>query len=625
MFACLYVPPLAGRPTTSDFGLGAPNAAAALGIRTSDDGTRPWEMERAASGDLASLAREFSPRVEMHRPGLVTLDVRGLERLFGDANGLGDELRRAAADRGLPARIAIASTRTAAWLLAHARAGLTIVPAGDEQRWLSPLPLHVLEQLAANGLGPGVGGVPPLKDEVRGSGVGRGAPTSDRAWRPPSQPLSARAASAWRHHAVARADTAGTSKGGWRGAGVPAIQTLKRWGLRTLGDFAQLPPLELSERLGQQGLAWQQVARGEEMVPLVPDAPEERFEETLDLEWPIEGLQPLSFVFGRLFDALSARLVERDRAAAVLHIHLQLVTREVERRSLQLPAPMRDARVLRTLALLNLEAHPVTAGIDRVTVAVDPVPGRVIQCSLLTRALPLPEQMSTLVARLGAVMGDGRCGMAALVDSYRPGAFEMKPFSVEWHKALVATGLKAGGPTALNTGAPTALKPGGPTALKPGGPTALNTGSPTALKPGAPTGHVGREFSPADHVAQDINPTWDRRPSGRWQQDHPGLAIRRFRLPIPASVAVKDGRPVRVATERQGLRGGCVDACAGPWRTSGQWWRVSDARVQADGEGSRPQVGWNRDEWDVNLADGGVYRIYRDRDRDRWFIDGVID
>ncbi len=542
MFACLYVPPLAGCPTTSD------------------DGMRPWDMERAASGDLVSLAREFSPRVELHRPGLVTLDVRGLERLFGDASSLGDELRRAAADRGLPARIALASTRTAAWLLAHARAGLTIVPAGDEQRWLSPLPLHVLEQLAANGLGPG-------------------------AWGQPSRPLSARAASALGHHAVARADTAGTSEGGWRGAGVPAIQTLKRWGLRTLGDFAELPPLELSERLGQQGLAWQRVARGEEMAPLVPDAPEERFEETLELEWPIEGLQPLSFVFGRLFDALSARLVERDRAAAMLHIHLQLVTREVERRSLQLPAPMRDARVLRTLALLNLEAHPVAAAIDRVTVAVDPVPGRVIQCSLLARALPLPEQLSTLIARLGAVMGDGRCGMAALVDSHRPGAFEMKPFPVRWHKERYASG----------------------SGIRDRGDNGPLTPDPRSL--------------------QDL-------PVG---PGPPGLAIRRFRIPIPASVAVKDGRPVRVTTGRQGLWGGRVDACAGPWRTSGQWWCVSDARVQADGEahglvtgtGGREraglQLGWDRDEWDVNLADDGVYRIYRDRDRDRWFVDGVID
>src|SRR5512143_135515 len=126
MFVCLYVPPLAGsRIPTPDSGLRTPGVC-----------------------DLASLAREFSPRVEVHGPGLVTLDARGLERLFGDARRLGDELRRAAADRGMPARIAIASTRTAAWLLAHARAGLTIVVPGEERRWLAPLPLRVLEQLA---------------------------------------------------------------------------------------------------------------------------------------------------------------------------------------------------------------------------------------------------------------------------------------------------------------------------------------------------------------------------------------------------------------------------------------------------------------------------------------------
>ena len=35
--------------------------------------------------------------------------------------------------------------------------------------------------------------------------------------------------------------------------------------------------------------------------------------------------------------------------------------------------------------------------------------------------------------------------------------------------------------------------------------------------------------------------------------------------------------------------------------------------------------GWNRDEWDVALADGGIYRIYRDRSRDQWFVDGIVD
>jgi protein ImuB len=533
MFACLYVPPLAGRRVACD------PASVGCDGRIPDDVVGPRDSDLVARSSLASLAREFSPRVEVHGAGLVTLDAHGLERLFGDANRLGDELRRAAAERGLPARIALASTRTAAWLMAHARAGLTIVAPGDEPRWLSPLPLRLLEQLAGNGLGPAVAAPPADGRQSAVAGARRGVALCDRT-----------------------------------ASAAALVALLKRWGLRTLGDFTALPPLDLSERLGQQGLAWQAVARGEEMAPLVPDAPEERFEETLDLEWPIEGLEPLSFVFGRLFDALSARLVERDRAAAVLHIHLQLVTREVDRRSLQLPAPMRDARVLRTLAILSLEAQPVTAGIDRVTVVADPVPGRVIQCSLLTRALPFPEQLSTLLARLGAVMGDGRCAMAALVDSYRPGAFEMKPFSGQ----VGQVGQVGQAPLA-----------------------------PLAPLPAPP--------------AQC-------------------LAIRRFRIPIPASVAVKDGRPVRVVTTRRGLAGGCVEACAGPWRTSGEWWRVADARVQLEEEndpghrtpdalslpkGGPRTIGWNRDEWDVNLADGGLYRMYRDRERDRWFVDGVID
>ena len=32
---------------------------------------------------------------------------------------------------------------------------------------------------------------------------------------------------------------------------------------------------------------------------------------------------------------------------------------------------------------------------------------------------------------------------------------------------------------------------------------------------------------------------------------------------------------------------------------------------------------WNRDEWDVSLSDGAVYRIFRDRVTDGWFIDAI--
>jgi hypothetical protein len=90
-------------------------------------------------------------------------------------------------------------------------------------------------------------------------------------------------------------------------------------------------------------------------------------------------------------------------------------------------------------------------------------------------------------------------------------------------------------------------------------------------------------------------------------------------------VQTEEGVPVRVVTDRRALEGGKVARCAGPWRTSGEWWHLSDARLQPGADGRPAQVGWNRDEWDVALGDGGVYRVYRDRRCNRWFIDGIVD
>ena len=93
----------------------------------------------------------------------------------------------------------------------------------------------------------------------------------------------------------------------------------------------------------------------------------------------------------------------------------------------------------------------------------------------------------------------------------------------------------------------------------------------------------------------------------------PRLAIRRFRFPIPARVRVDLGIPVRMTSDRRGISGGKVETYAGPWRTSGGWW-VEDTKKY-----------WERDEWDVTLSDGATYRVFRERDTDAWFIEGVVD
>src|SRR6185436_15016779 len=118
------------------------------------------------------------------------------------------------------------------------------------------------------------------------------------------------------------------------------LATLRRWGIRTLGQIAALPPPELAARLGPDGPRVQALARGEDAGPLVPIVADERFEATLALEWPIEGLEPLSFVLSRLLDPVCAHLDRRGRAAAILHVELRLVTRTTWARRLELPSPI---------------------------------------------------------------------------------------------------------------------------------------------------------------------------------------------------------------------------------------------------------------------------------------------
>ena len=155
------------------------------------------------------------------------------------------------------------------------------------------------------------------------------------------------------------------------------LEILTKWGIRTLGALAALPGAEVFERLGDRGVQWQAFARGEDARPMVPWVDEVPFEAALELEWPIEGLEPLSFVLARLLEPLSERLERADRGAAVLLTSLRLTTKAVFTRTLQLPAPMRDPKTLRTLILLDLETHPPDAPIDTVRVFIEPTPGRV--------------------------------------------------------------------------------------------------------------------------------------------------------------------------------------------------------------------------------------------------------
>ena len=104
------------------------------------------DVAGVSAGALAKAGRAM--KTNAMKMNDVVLDLRGLERLFGDARTVAAELRRDAADRGVRVRVAIAGTRTAARLIVRHRAGVTVIEPGMEAAALAPLPLALLDSIA---------------------------------------------------------------------------------------------------------------------------------------------------------------------------------------------------------------------------------------------------------------------------------------------------------------------------------------------------------------------------------------------------------------------------------------------------------------------------------------------
>src|SRR5271170_5607338 len=268
-----------------------------------------------------------------------------------------------------------------------------------------------------------------------------------------------------------------------------ALQTLERWGIRTCAALAALPVLELSERLGQEGVRLQELARGAHVRALVLAEPAEILEEEMELDDAVEDLEPLSFVLGRLLDQLCARLAARALSAAAIRVRFDLgdaFEREEQvlneqfsakrfggktesrasgvktpdeeavfmselklrppknrdfsasvnckdaektyEKVLNLPVPMRDSKMLLKLLRLLLQADPPPGGIVKITLGADPARPRSTQHGLFVPNSPDPEKLELTVARLAKLVGNANIGSPELTDTHRPGEFRMNKF-----------------------------------------------------------------------------------------------------------------------------------------------------------------------------------------------------
>ena len=102
------------------------------------------------------------------------------------------------------------------------------------------------------------------------------------------------------------------------------LEILEGWGISTFDALAVLPTVAVVERLGQQGLYLQKLARGETNRPLLTMEPVKEFVASFEFDDPVETLESLFFILNRLLQQLCANLVSGSLATKELRLRIGL-------------------------------------------------------------------------------------------------------------------------------------------------------------------------------------------------------------------------------------------------------------------------------------------------------------
>jgi protein ImuB len=478
---------------------------------------RSLTQESVAHTVLLDCAQSFSPCVEDAAPDTAILDLAGMESLFGPLDQIADSIYDRTKDLGLDANVAVASNPDAAVIAARGFSGVTLIPSGKEAEQLGALPIKVL---FANWQGEAENGKTERK----------------------------------------RAEKSDAEKGD-----EDFFETLDRWGVRNLQALVALPDIALCERLGQEGLRLQQLARGTVSRMLVPVVEPAVFEEAIELEFPVVLLEPLAFLLNRLLEQICARLAARALQTQELRLTLELESFSTNhqseinnqtsplqstignrqstisfQRTLRLPLPTLDPKLFLKLFQLDLNAHPPGAPIVKIHLAAEPARPRSAQGGLFQPPSPEPEKLELTLARIAGLIGESRVGSPELLDTHRAEGFRVRRF--------------------------------------------------------------------APQLASKTNCKQDA------AEDQCVIAaLRIFRPPLRAKVDLENGEPARVVCPKKKEVQGTVLWKAGPWRNSGDWWE---------------HEAWSCDEWDIalqNAEEVTLYRLVHDLVGGAWFVEGTYD
>lgn len=306
---------------------------------------------------------------------------------------------------------------------------------------------------------------------------------------------------------------------------------LRSWGITTIGQFTALPQQEVIRRLGGEGFALWERARGGQPRPLHLYVPRQPFFAAVDLEYEIETTEGVLFILRRFIDRLALELRTAGFVAAEMVLTLKLADDTAHERSFRLPEPTAEEDILFRTLHTYLESLQTDACVVGVSLQFSPVRPRVRQPGLFETGLRDPHGFSETLSRVTAVVGNGQLGTPQLENTHRTDA--VKLIVPERVVAPVTTGVH--------------------------------------LAP--------RAF---------------------------GILLRRFRPPVPVRVELSpQGYPSFVFNNELQSP---ITAIRGPWTSSGDWWKPE---------------GWSKEEWDVELAIGGLYRLTLSDEG--YFIEGEYD
>ena len=362
------------------------------------------------------------------------------------------------------------------------------------------------------------------------------------------------------------------------------LETLDRWGIRNLRALAALPQVALSERLGQGGLRLQQLARGAASRTLVPvDAPLV-FEEAIELEYPITLLEPLAFLLNRLLEQICVRLGSRALATQELRLTLELSNL----------TGMDDESE-------NLGIHSESDGTDTA----------ILGQKGFNQPSKLNHQQFVRTLRLPLPMLDAKLFLKLLqldLNANPPGA----PI-VKIHLAAEPARPRSAQGGLFLPPSPEPEKLELTLARIAGMVGEQKVGALELLDTHHPEGFRMRRFVAEVARKSPQKETSDSAALGPAVAKSAVTALRRFRPPLRAHVALENGAPARVTCAKKKEVQGDVLWKAGPWRFSGDWWE---------------HEAWSRDEWDVALQNGdsiALYRLVHDLLAGAWFVEGTYD